>query len=130
MTPFPTDRAGYVDSFVRAYRVLGGDSCPMDPRLSRKWAEESFLRGLCPEGVARQFAAIAAAGDRRARLGQIAAPTLVVHGDEDPLLRTACGEDISRSIRGARLEIVSGMGHCLPEGFWPLIVDLIDSHCS
>ncbi|MGD8252327.1 MAG: alpha/beta hydrolase [Desulfobacterales bacterium] len=130
MTPFPTDRFGYVDSFVRAYRVLSGNSCPIDPRLSRKWAEESFRRGLCPEGVARQFAAIAAAGDRRARLGQIVAPALVIHGDEDPLLRTACGEDIARSIRGARLEIVTGMGHCLPEDLWPQIVDLIDSHCG
>ncbi len=128
MTPFPTHRSGFVASFANAYRVLAGSGFAVDPDRVRKWAEESFERGLSPGGVARQYAAILAAGDRRARLSRISAPTLVLHGEVDPLLRVECGIDTAAAIPGAEFEALPGMGHCLPEALWPRLADRIAMH--
>ncbi|MGW8187858.1 MAG: alpha/beta fold hydrolase, partial [Desulfobacterales bacterium] len=61
-TPFPLDHDGYVESFVRVFNILSGPAMPLNEALVRKWAEQSYERGLNPAGVARQFAAIMAAG--------------------------------------------------------------------
>jgi 3-oxoadipate enol-lactonase len=45
------------------------------------------------------------------RLGKIAAPTLVIHGDRDPLIAVRYGETIAAGIRGAELRIFPGVGH-------------------
>ena len=105
-------------------------------------AEEGYLRGLCerhvrrsydPAGIARQLVAVAASGDRTPVVRRIKAPTLVLHGDEDPLIRPACGEETARVIReaggDARLEIVRGMGHDLPVPLLPQLADGIAEHC-
>jgi pimeloyl-ACP methyl ester carboxylesterase len=44
----------------------------------------------------------------------IAAPTLVIHGADDPLVRIAGGRDTAANIRGARLKVIPGMGHDFP----------------
>jgi pimeloyl-ACP methyl ester carboxylesterase len=54
------------------------------------------------------------AHDTSARLAQIEAPTLVIHGDEDQMLPVANGRAIAAAIPGARLEILEGVGHM----FW------------
>jgi pimeloyl-ACP methyl ester carboxylesterase len=128
--PFPTDRDGYVASFVRAVKILGGPAVPVDPALARKWAEESFTRGLNPAGAVRQFAALAAAGDRTEALAAIGVPTLVIHGDSDPLLPLQCGEATAAAIPGSQLKIIAGMGHALPAAVWPQIITAITRHAS
>jgi pimeloyl-ACP methyl ester carboxylesterase len=55
-------------------------------------------------------------------------PTLVIHGDADPLVPLACGVDTAESIPGARLVVVEGMGHALPISHWRRIVDAIAAH--
>jgi pimeloyl-ACP methyl ester carboxylesterase len=62
----------------------------------------------------RQYAAILADGDRRKRLKRVSAPTLVIHGEDDPLITIEGGIDTAASIAGARLETFPGMGHDLP----------------
>jgi pimeloyl-ACP methyl ester carboxylesterase len=51
---------------------------------------------------------------RAALLARIKTPTLVIHGDADPLVPLACGEDTARRIPGAKLLTIAGMGHDLP----------------
>jgi pimeloyl-ACP methyl ester carboxylesterase len=127
-TPFPSDHDGFVESFVRTFKILSGPAMPLSETLARKWAEQSFERGLNPAGVARQFAAIMAAGDRTEKLTSIAVPTLVIHGEEDPLLPVECGLATAAAIPGSRLKIIPGMGHALPEAVWPQIVAEITRH--
>jgi pimeloyl-ACP methyl ester carboxylesterase len=129
-TPFPTDHDGYVESFVRAFTILSGPAMPVNEALVRKWAEQSYERGLNPAGVTRQFAAIMAAGDRTEKLKSINVPTLVIHGDADPLLPVECGLATAAAIPGSRLKIIPGMGHALPEAVWPQIVAEINRHAS
>ena len=128
--PFPTDRIGYIKAFVRAFEALSGPKMPVEPARARKWAEESFDRGLNPPGVARQYAAILAAGDRTADLRTVSVPTLVVHGDADPLMRIECGRATVRAIPGAKLKIIKGMGHALPEAAWAQVIEAIVNHAA
>ena len=127
-TPFPTDHDGFVESFVRTFKVLSGAAMPLSEALARKWAEQSYKHGLNPAGVARQFAAIMAAGDRTEKLKSISIPTLVIHGDVDPLLPVECGLATATAIPGSRLKIIQEMGHALPEAVWPQIVAEITRH--
>jgi pimeloyl-ACP methyl ester carboxylesterase len=126
--PFPTDHDGYLESFVRAFKILSGPTLPLNESLARKWAEQSYARGLNPAGVARQFAAIMAAGDRTEKLKSVSVSTLVIHGEADPLLPVECGLATAASIPGSRLKIIQGMGHALPEAVWPQIVAEITRH--
>ena len=127
-TPFPSDHDGFVESFVRAFKILSGPAMPLNETLAMKWADQSYERGLNPAGVARQFAAIMAAGDRTEKLKSIGVPTLVIHGEEDPLLPVECGLATAGAIPDSRLTIIQGMGHALPEDVWPQIIAEITRH--
>ena len=72
-----------------------------------------------------QLLAIRASGDRTAALGGVAVPTLVIHGDIDPLVTVSGGEATAKAIPGADLLIIEGMGHDNPSQLWPRIVDAI-----
>jgi pimeloyl-ACP methyl ester carboxylesterase len=71
------------------------------------------------------MAAILKSGDRSAELANVRAPTLVVHGSADKMVATSGGEATAKAIRGAELMTVEGMGHDLPRGVWPRLVDAI-----
>ena len=118
----------YVISYAQTWKVLRAGSYPEDEALDRERAERIHARGLNPPGVARQLAAILASGSRKAALGAVRVPTLVIHGDADPLVPLACGVDTAESIPGARLVVVEGMGHALPISHWGRIVDAIAAH--
>jgi pimeloyl-ACP methyl ester carboxylesterase len=76
----------------------------------------------------RQTAAIIAHGNRKPSLSGITAPTLVIHGSEDPLVPVEAAKDTTESIPGAELLIIDGMGHDLPREVWPQLVDAIAAH--
>jgi pimeloyl-ACP methyl ester carboxylesterase len=57
-------------------------------------------------------------------------PTLVIHGDDDPLVPVACGVDVADAIAGSQLLRIPGMGHALPIPMWPQIVDAIAAHTA
>jgi pimeloyl-ACP methyl ester carboxylesterase len=128
--PWPIDRRGYVAAFVAAMRLMNGPHRPLEEALAVKWAEQSFEGGLNPAGVARQYAALLAAGDRTAALQRVTVPTLVIHGDADPIFPLACGRATAAAIPGARLRVIAGMGHALPPDAWPEIADAICHHAA
>lgn len=81
----------------------------------RQNAIEDFRRSDRPFGVIRQFTAIQTQPRWHERLGAITAPTLVLHGADDPLVRPAAGEDIARRISGACFKTLPGWGHDLAD---------------
>ena len=87
-------------------------------------------RGFYPPGPKRQMAAIIETGNLRPVAKRIAAPTMVIHGAEDPLIPSACGRDIAANVNNARFELVEGMGHDLPPSKLPAMVALIAGHCK
>lgn len=101
--------------YVRLFQAIGSPGYPTPAAEMRKAILESIRRGgYKPACTARQLAAVAADTGRAQELARIQAPTLVLHGADDPLVPPACGEDTARRIPGARFVAVAGMGHDLP----------------
>ncbi len=128
MAPPPRTKEEFLARFARTWKVLRVGSFPEDEMLDRERAERTYERGLNPAGAARQLRAILASGSRKARLGSVKAPTLVIHGSIDPLVHPYGGKDTAASIPGAKLLMVEGMGHALPLPMWPQVIDAIDRH--
>jgi pimeloyl-ACP methyl ester carboxylesterase len=128
MAPPPATREEFLARFAQTWKVLRVGSFPEDEARDRTRAERVFERGLNAPGVGRQLRAILASGSRKERLAAVKAPTLVIHGTVDPLVRPEGGKDTAASIPGARLVMVEGMGHALPIPMWPQIIDAIDKH--
>ncbi len=119
------DIEGYLDQMVINARTIGSPGYPFDEKIIRERLRADVLRSYEPQGVARQLAAVIANGDRRAKLANIKAPVVVVHGDADPLVPVEGGKDLAATIPGAELRIVPGMGHDLPAGVYDAIADAI-----
>jgi pimeloyl-ACP methyl ester carboxylesterase len=111
-------------------RVIFGTAMPFDAELARHKAERAVDRSYSPEGAIRQLAAIATAPDRTAALGKLTMPTLVIHGDNDPLVPPDNGRQTAAALPNARLIMIPGMGHALPEQVWPVVVDAIATVAS
>ena len=126
MSSMPGDRERYIDQAVANTRAISsGTAYPFDEDAVRRGAARGFDRAYHPKGTGRQFAAILAAGDRAAALGQIRVPTVVVHGEQDQIIGVSGGEATAAAIPGARLLRVPGLGHELPPGFWPVLADAL-----
>jgi pimeloyl-ACP methyl ester carboxylesterase len=125
MAPPPSDRAGSLAAAVRTWRTIGSPGFPFDEGRIRERAGRLYDRAFYPEGTARQLAAIVAHGNRAAKLREVSAPTLVIHGAADPLVPLEGGRHTAAAIPGAELLVIEGMGHDLPEGAWPQIVGAI-----
>ena len=121
--PTPLELEPYIEHYLKIWRVLRGSAAPEEDVRDRARAALNHARGLNPAGAARQLAAILASGSRRQVLRSVRVPTLVIHGDADALVPLAAGIDTARSIPGARLMVLEGMGHALPIRLWPRIVD-------
>ena len=117
-----------LDNAVALWRAIGSPAYPTAETVLRERVLRALRRSNCPSGTARQLLAIAAAPDRSALLGQLDVPTLVIHGAADPLVPAACGRDVAARVPGARLEIIEGMGHDLPEQLIERLLALIDLH--
>jgi pimeloyl-ACP methyl ester carboxylesterase len=128
MAPPPATKEEYFARFAQTWKILRVGSFPEDEALDRSRAERIFERGLNPAGVGRQLRAVLASGSRKERLRQVRAPTLVIHGTVDPLVRPEGGKDTAASIPGAKLLMIEGMGHALPIPMWPQIIEAIDKH--
>lgn len=128
LTPTPTERNAYIERYIQTWKVLRGAGFPLDDARDPERAAQLHTRGLNPPGVARQLAAIIASGSRKKQLPSLAVPTLVIHGAADPLVPVECGLDVARSVPGAKLVVIEGMGHALPITMWPRIVDAIAEH--
>jgi pimeloyl-ACP methyl ester carboxylesterase len=126
----PRDRDGYIRAYIDTWHVLAGDRFPFDAAYWARQGAASYERGINPPGAARQLLAIMASGSRKKALQRVAAPTLVIHGTDDPLIPVEGGLDTARTIPGAKLMLVEGMGHSFPREVWPRIIDAIAQHAS
>ena len=109
-------------------RTIGSPDHLDDDTRMRDRVRAGIHRSAYPHGLPRQLAAIIDDGCRRERLKGVKAPTLVIHGEADPLVPLAGGKDTAEHIKGARLKTIPGMGHDLPLALIPEIADAIASH--
>jgi len=99
----PVEREANIEQAVRVWTKLRSPGFPHDEARIRERA----------------------ARNRTSALGQVRAPTTVIHGAEDSLIHVSGGQATARAISGAKLIVIPGMGHDLPEGVWPTVIDAI-----
>jgi pimeloyl-ACP methyl ester carboxylesterase len=127
LSPPPESRDDYIARHLEAARTWGSPARYDEPRL-RANAADAYDRCFCPEGQARQMAAIIASGSRTAALGDVRIPALVLHGDADRLVDPSGGRRTAEAIPGARFVLIEGMGHDYPPEYWDQLVTLVTQH--
>jgi pimeloyl-ACP methyl ester carboxylesterase len=122
-----TSREEAVAASIDTWRRIGSPGYPFNEERAARLAGEAYDRCYDPAGVSRQFAAILGTPDRTAALGRLDVPTVVLHGEADPLIAVSGGRATAAAIPGALLRTYPGMGHDLPDALWPSFVDEISA---
>jgi pimeloyl-ACP methyl ester carboxylesterase len=126
----PRTKEESVERLVKLFAVVGSPGFERDEDELRLQGALAWDRGPSAAGTGRQLAAILASGDRTPDLSRITAPTLVIHGTKDRLVRPSGGKATAHAIRDARLLMIDGMGHDLPRGAWGRITDAIVANAA
>jgi pimeloyl-ACP methyl ester carboxylesterase len=126
----PRSREGFVEHTVRLYEAIGSPGFERDEAELRAQLERAWERGIDPAGSARQLAAITTGANRAPQLRRLDVPALVIHGRADRLVNPSGGRATAKAIPGARLLMIDGMGHDLPRGAWPQIVEAIAGNAA
>jgi pimeloyl-ACP methyl ester carboxylesterase len=120
--PADSTQEAIVANAVRVATIIGSPGYPRPEEQLQADAIEGYERAYYPAGIARHFAAVLGSGSLLRYDRQITAPTVVIHGKADRLMRPFGGRAIARAIKGARLVLIDGMAHDLPEQLWDQIV--------
>ena len=123
-------RAQLVKHGMKLRQTIAGPGYPIPEAELRAFVEKNVDRRWYPEGGARQYLSIIASGDRVELLKTVKVPTLVLHGDDDPLLPVECGRDVARLVPGAEIQTYPGWGHDLPGGMIPTLIERIVTFCK
>ncbi len=126
--PDSLEEDALVEHGVYLGRTIGSPGFPAPEDRLRERTRASVRRSVYPEGPLRHMAAIMADGDRRRMLAELDVPTLVLHGEEDPLIPVAHGHDTAATIPGAKLKTIPGWGHDLPLELVDELADAIADH--
>jgi len=124
------DEEALVAHGIKISQNIGSPGYRPDPEAQRERVLKGVRRSVYPPGLPRQLAAIIDDGDRSTRLAQITTPTLVLHGEDDPLVKLAAGEATARHIPGAKLVTIPGWGHDLPLELVDRLADEIALHAN
>jgi pimeloyl-ACP methyl ester carboxylesterase len=130
LRPVATTREEAIEASVDGSRVIGSPKYPSDEALLRERAGAAFDRCYCPEGTARQLAAVLSSPDRTEGLRGVRMPFLVIHGEDDPLVTMSGGVATAAVVPDAELLLVPGMGHDLPEALWSDFVEAIAANAA
>lgn len=127
-TPQPNpyeDLEAFLTRAVTSSRTIGSPAFPAAESEIRTRAEADFRRSYYPLGFARQYAAVLASPDRRAKLAGVKVPTVVIHGADDPLVPVEGGRDTAKHVKDAELVVIPGMGHDVPAPLYDTLVEAI-----
>src|SRR6185503_2028646 len=128
--PESDTREARVAHGMKLRRIIGSPGYPTPEPELRAFVERNVDRRWYPEGSGRQYISVLASADRVELLKGIKVPTLVMHGEDDPLLPVECGRDVARLVPGAELEIYPGWGHNFPSQLVPAHINRIAKFCK
>jgi pimeloyl-ACP methyl ester carboxylesterase len=115
---FPEGRDGDIALGLALARMVASPGYPFDEAEARARIERDLVSGVRDTAAqSRQVGAKWHGG----RLSELRVPTLVLHGERDPLLRPAAARRTAAAIEGARLVLLPGVGHDLPAAVWPRV---------
>jgi pimeloyl-ACP methyl ester carboxylesterase len=126
--PPDSPREVIIDNAVRVGNIIGSPRYRTPEERARADAAEGYDRNYYPQGVARHFGAVLGSGSLRRYNRRTVAPTVVIHGRADKLMRPFGGRAIARAISESRLVLFDGMGHDLPQGLWDQVISVLTSN--
>lgn len=134
MLPGAPNRSVYIRGRTIIGRHLAGPGYPIDEAYEAQLAAAHWDRSLNPHGesaaMRRQIGAIRASGNRAEVLANITAPTLVIHGDKDKIVRPDGGPATADAIPGATFIEIPGMGHQLHPALMPTLLGYVNEHLA
>jgi pimeloyl-ACP methyl ester carboxylesterase len=128
--PQTGDRDEIIRHAMGLRRIIGGPAYLWEEESLRAFVARNVDRRYYPEGIGRQYLSVMASGDRVDLLKTVTVPTLVIHGSDDPLLPAECGRDVANLIHGARLDLIPGMGHDIPDSLAADLAMRVVEHCQ
>jgi pimeloyl-ACP methyl ester carboxylesterase len=129
LAPRPESRDAVIEAGVLGSRLLGSPGFPVEEARIRERTAAAYDRAWHPDGVLRQTLAVIGQPDRTDDLKRLDVPTLVVHGDADPLVDPSGGRATAEAVPGAELWVVPGMGHDIPPSLFGELADRIAANC-
>ncbi|HYB87588.1 MAG TPA: alpha/beta hydrolase [Streptosporangiaceae bacterium] len=115
---FPEGREGDIALSLMLARAVASPAYPFDEDAAREWIEREADSG--PRDTKAQSRQVGAPW-HGPKLSTLHKPVLVLHGDQDPILRVSAARATAKAIDGARLVVLPGVGHDLPAPLWPAI---------
>ena len=129
-TPDWSDRQAVVDYIVASARACASPTVPFDEAAARELAAAVVERTTNVESSFTNHDLIDGTDPWRDRLGDLAAPALVIHGTDDPVFPLGHGQALAREIPGAKLLVLEGVGHEHPRRAWDRIVPAVLEHTA
>ena len=114
----PEGRDGDIQLSLALARAVASPAYPFDEHAAREWIEREADSG--PRDTKAQSRQVGAPW-HGPKLRELHKPVLVLHGDQDPILRVSAARATAKAIDGARLVVLPGVGHDLPAPLWPAI---------
>jgi pimeloyl-ACP methyl ester carboxylesterase len=128
LSPPPKDAQAFLPHAMKIWKILHGEHYEFDVKRISDLISRAVTRGVNLDGSARQLAAIIDSPDRTIGLNSLDVPSLVIHGDADPLVPIDGGYATAKAIPNAQLKIVEGMGHTIPSALYTDISQAIIEH--
>jgi pimeloyl-ACP methyl ester carboxylesterase len=122
-----SDRASVIDYLVEDSRRYAAPSRPFEEEHMRAFLGRVFDRSISMASGMNNFI-VGGSGDARLDLTTVTAPTLVLHGTEDPMFPFEHGRALANVIPGARLVPLERTGHEIPEIAWDVAIPEILRH--
>ena len=124
------DRGAVIDYLVELQRACASDSAPLEEKAVRRVAARMFDRTTDIEAALTNHDLIDPGDPPRRRLEEVAIPTVVIHGRDDPMFPFEHGRALVEAIPSAELLPLEGVGHELPRRSWDLVVPAILARSS
>lgn len=115
-----------IEKFIEGGRMQNGSKFEYDVELNRQIALQSFIRTKDAGSMFNHISAIDASYELYSKAAQkIKAPTLIIHGDQDPILPVDHAHALNEKIPNSKLNIIQGIGHGLNKGMYPILIENI-----
>lgn len=128
--PDPADLTAVIDFVVESVRAESGGSPYFDEAATRALVERDLARARDYAATLTNHYLITFDPAVNGGFRDIEAPTLVVHGDRDPLLPLPHGEALRDAIPGAELVVLPEAGHAVPRPTWDVFVPALIRHTA
>ena len=124
-------RDGAMQDALAGAAILGSPGFPRNEEAIKAKAAALYDRSFNPAGASRHLlASIASADGRVEHLSSITAPTLVIHGKDDPLVPVAAGQDLADTVPGTDIMVIAGMAHDYPDAVCARIASAIAANAA